>query len=232
MGLDAVEIVMAVEDAFDIRLEDREVEKVRTPGQLIELVLEKVRVSDSTVCLTQRAFGRIRRVLTSHFAIPRQQIAPSMDLNKVLPRRIRPKFLTLLVVDIGLPSVPKLRRPSFIIVLLFWLVAATAAVPWFLLNRGSISMILGLSITVAATTSILAERLTRRWRSEFPIELQTVGTFAEWITTHKSDLASASTHAWTPDQVRARVKEIVIEHLGCKEHYREDALFVEELGLG
>jgi acyl carrier protein len=231
MGLDAVEIVMAVEDAFDIRLEDREVEKVRTPGQLIDLVLSKVRLTDSKVCLTQRAFGRIRRLLMSHFSIPRNQIAPAIDLNAVLPKSKRPEFLAIAAAEIGLPTVPKLARPSFIVVTLFWLVAASAAVPWVLLSLNSIQVLFGLSIAIVFIMAILAERLTRQWRSEFPVEVRTVGAFAEWITAHKSDLASATVQAWTRDQVRSRVKRIVIEQLGCEDHYREDALFVEDLGL-
>jgi acyl carrier protein len=42
MGLDAVEIVMAVEDAFGIQIEDSEAEKILTPAQLVELVMGKV----------------------------------------------------------------------------------------------------------------------------------------------------------------------------------------------
>ena len=42
MGMDGVEIVMAVEDAFDIRIEDSEAEKITTPAHLIEIVQAKV----------------------------------------------------------------------------------------------------------------------------------------------------------------------------------------------
>jgi hypothetical protein len=56
MGMDGVEIVMAVEDAFDITIADKEAEKIVTPRDLIELVMAKVRKSDMAVCLTQWRF--------------------------------------------------------------------------------------------------------------------------------------------------------------------------------
>jgi hypothetical protein len=50
---------------------------------------------------------------------------------------------------------------------------------------------------------------------------------------HKPDLATGlrSQNAWTREQVALRVREIVVEHLGCEAQYHEDALFVEDLGL-
>ncbi len=47
MGLDAVEIVMAVEEAFDIQIENSEAEKVLTPGQLVDLVLSNVQLTNT-----------------------------------------------------------------------------------------------------------------------------------------------------------------------------------------
>ncbi|HEY5043547.1 MAG TPA: hypothetical protein VIK53_16270 [Verrucomicrobiae bacterium] len=63
MGLDAVEIVMKVEETFDIAIEDREAEKILTPHALIELVMSKVGRTDRAVCLTQRAFHCFRASL-------------------------------------------------------------------------------------------------------------------------------------------------------------------------
>ena len=56
MGLDGVEIVMKVEEAFGITIDDAEAGKITTPGQLIELVLSKVGRTVDEACLTQRAF--------------------------------------------------------------------------------------------------------------------------------------------------------------------------------
>jgi hypothetical protein len=55
MGLDGVEILVQVEDTFDIRIEDADAEQMRTPGDFIESVWSKVAQADSTACLTRRA---------------------------------------------------------------------------------------------------------------------------------------------------------------------------------
>ena len=49
--------------------------------------------------------------------------------------------------------------------------------------------------------------------------------------THKADLATATVPAWTHDQIVARVREIVVDVLGCKPDFSEDANFVKDLGL-
>ncbi len=44
MGLDAVELVMAVEDEFGIVISDKEAEKIQTVGQLYDYVREAVKI--------------------------------------------------------------------------------------------------------------------------------------------------------------------------------------------
>jgi hypothetical protein len=75
-------------------------------------------------------------------------------------------------------------------------------------------------------------KLTRPLCTEFPKALQTIGELARWVMTHKGDLANASPSGWTRDQVSARVREIIVEHLGCKPDFNEDARFIEDLGMG
>jgi hypothetical protein len=63
MGLDAVEIVMEIEEAFDIHLEDAEVQRISTPRDMIEVVMSKVAQADAEGCLTQRALNLLRAAL-------------------------------------------------------------------------------------------------------------------------------------------------------------------------
>ncbi len=43
MGMDRVEIVLEIEEAFDVAVADSEAEKIITPRDLIELVMAKAR---------------------------------------------------------------------------------------------------------------------------------------------------------------------------------------------
>src|SRR5687767_10577499 len=81
MGMDGVEIVMAVEDAFAIELSDKEVEKCETPGDLVRLVLSKLNLQESEACQSQRAFFILRRATMKLLALPRTDIRPDARLT-------------------------------------------------------------------------------------------------------------------------------------------------------
>jgi hypothetical protein len=47
MGLDAVEILMGWEQAFDVKITDREAEKITTPRMAIHLITSKLEVKEN-----------------------------------------------------------------------------------------------------------------------------------------------------------------------------------------
>ena len=61
MGLDGVELVMAIEEGFGVTIADAEAEGCVTPAAMIDLVFHKLRASDERVCVSQRAFHLVRR---------------------------------------------------------------------------------------------------------------------------------------------------------------------------
>ena len=86
MGLDSVEIVLGWEEAFGIRLANEEVEVLRTPAQAVALIAGKLGASENRggVCLSMRAFGRVRRALVECANIERAQIRPKTILRNLL----------------------------------------------------------------------------------------------------------------------------------------------------
>jgi hypothetical protein len=87
------------------------------------------------------------------------------------------------------------------------------------------------SIT-AVGMGFLAKAATRAGCAEFPPQAATVGDLSRWIVAHKTDLVPSTPGKWTREQVAARIRDIAVEQLGCAETYREDASFVQDLGLG
>ncbi len=61
MGLDAVMIVISVEDTFGIKISDPEAVNLRTPDQLAALVAERVQALPDDLCITQQTYYRLRR---------------------------------------------------------------------------------------------------------------------------------------------------------------------------
>jgi hypothetical protein len=88
-----------------------------------------------------------------------------------------------------------------------------------------------LAIAVICVCAAVAASVTKPFCKEFPQGLQTVGDLARWVMTHKADLATATAPGWTREQITIRVREIIVEQLGCKPDFSEDANFVKDLGL-
>lgn len=231
MGLDGVEIVMAVEEGFDIRIENAEAEQIRTPGDLINLVANKVGCAHTAACLSQRAFNRVRKVLADRCDVERKLITPGTDLRNVLPPEHRNVLLGHLRSDLQIGSTPALERRA---VVTYPLIAAAllagAAMASTLWKFNGAAAVLAGGAT-AALFGFVAEKSTRWLRTEFPGHLRTIGHLSHWIVAHSPSLAGTAVTAWTRDQIALRVREIVIDQLGCEEQYREDARFIEDLGM-
>lgn len=58
-----------------------------------------------------------------------------------------------------------------------------------------------------------------------------MGDLPHSIVAHKTDLAPPTPWKWTREPVAAQIRDINIEQLLCAETYREDASFVQDLGL-
>jgi acyl carrier protein len=232
MGLDGVELVLAVEETFDIQIDDNDAAKIQTPRMLIDCVLGKVTTVTATSCLTQRAFNLVRRSLLHHGGWKRSEIKPSTSLARLVTKSQRRELLKKVTIDLGMDKPPEFVRPGWVNTLLLCgpVLAGGAAGVATGHVLGSFSVIV--FIVVAVATGAIGTRLTRPLRVEFPQNLQTIGDLSRWVMAHKGDLANATPSGWTRDQVAARVREIVVDVLNIKPDFSEDASFVKDLGLG
>ena len=90
MGLDGVEIVLAVEEEFGVPISDAEAESLRTPGMIIDYICSTVldpsavgvRNTDGVLrCSTQRAFYRIRKAILESTTSRRSALLPETELR-------------------------------------------------------------------------------------------------------------------------------------------------------
>jgi len=108
MGLDGVEILMAVEERFGISIPDEEAEITFTPGKLINLVLTKVRQADFSQCESRRAFYALRRALMKLTGVSRKAVRPEAELAELLPPRNRTEQWRELRAALGAVRWPRL----------------------------------------------------------------------------------------------------------------------------
>jgi acyl carrier protein len=244
MGLDGVEIVMKVEEAFGISIDDGEAGKIATPGQLIDLVLSKVGRTVDEACLTQRAFHRVRAALMRHMGVSRKQIRPDVLLGSLFPRSTRKEDVRQISGEIGLRKEIDFVRPAWVTgpimagIFVGGIVTAifvdchpftshnlflnVVLVPLPIIAAGLFVTIFGW-VAVAATNSV---------RIEFQSSVATIGDLSRWIVVNSPDVVKAQPGQWSREQVSEIVREIVIDVLGCNKEYREDAHFVKDLGMG
>lgn len=108
MGLDTVEFVLAVEEAFQIAIPDEEVQKMLTPRNVVDYVFARLSGTADRLCLEQRAFYRLRRATMRVFETPRSAVTASTPWQKILPGRSRRHNWRLLHQTAGTPQWPRL----------------------------------------------------------------------------------------------------------------------------
>jgi len=247
MGLDGVELVMAVEEEFGLEISDADAEKLRTPRDLIDVVCAKMAaVKPGGVCQSQHAFYQLRRALCRQTGQPRKTITPATRLVDLLPTDMREPAWQKLRDAIQPERWPSpVRSPGLVrgvmnAVCLAGIVAAFAVIPgsWGKIAPDSFAYtlidacgLLGarllLLLAVSGTLGVLAVLLTRSQRRYLPLKCQRVGELAKLVRKREPDAALP------PDKVAAKVRDIVMEQLGVSaERYREDADFVKDFGMG
>ena len=76
MGLDIVEYVMNVEEAFGVMIPDADAERIRTVRMLVDYLHDRAFVPAPGACLTQRAFYHLRRAVDGRAGLPVRRLRP------------------------------------------------------------------------------------------------------------------------------------------------------------
>lgn len=108
MGLDSVEFIMAVEEAFQIAISDKDASRMAKPGDVVKHILARVGGDDSLACLEQRAFYKVRVATIRVLAQPRGAIKPDTYWDSILPGDQRRRNWNLLHQATGTPWWPQL----------------------------------------------------------------------------------------------------------------------------
>jgi acyl carrier protein len=240
MGLDAVEIVMKVEETFDIAIADSEAEKIVTPGQLIDLIQSKVERTDHAACLTQRAFYRLRASLVRQLGVHRSKIKLETSLATLFPRPNRRTNFHAVAADIGVTKEIGFVRPGWLIILIVaatvicWMIVLTSLASRPVSAGSILTNVLSpgiFALCFAALFCLSALYATRWMRIEFKSPVIDVAHLSRWIVAHAPYVVQAPPGQWHRTQIAELTRAIVIENLGCEKQYREDANFVKDLGL-
>ena len=86
MGLDSVELLVAIEETFDIEFSDSEAEKIYTVGDFYNGVWSKIKQKESNKCKSAMLFYKLRSFLQERYGIARQDLKLNTDLDTIIPK--------------------------------------------------------------------------------------------------------------------------------------------------
>ncbi len=228
MGLDAVVLLMDVEDHFGITIRDSELEPFRTVGDMVTFIQSRLETARESPCLTLPLFLRLRHVVREIAGEERLRIRP----NELVERRLSASGRRLLWKRLPslLDSPPRdLRRPTW----LRWLMAAVTIPPLVasvLLALSIDPSILPLPFAVAGLVILVLLWVTKPlcsvppdgWRTFGEITLHLVGTRA----------ATKQLNLRTEDEILTELRPLIASTLGVKPaEVVFNARFIEDLGM-
>ena len=239
MGLDGVELIMAVEEEFGVELSDADAGKLRTPRDLVDCVFGKIQAAQGETCRSQRAFYRLRRAICAQTGALRKTGTPATPLADLLPKDLKDPIWQVLrrTVEAEKWRWPGLVRPPGLVralangVCLFSIVASFVLVPRVLPSLADGLGLFGARVVVllaaACVLGPLAALLTRPQRRYLPVKIKRVGDLARlWPS------INPAAFSLTREQVAEKIRTIVQEQLGVTpEKYREDGDFVRDFGM-
>jgi hypothetical protein len=86
---DIEDLLVKVENSFDIKFGDTELTEIMTFGQLCDLIANKIQLDNSDDCTSQQAFYKLRHAISSTLQIDNKTISTDFPLVNLLPRQSR-----------------------------------------------------------------------------------------------------------------------------------------------
>lgn len=127
MGLDSIELVMRVEETFDVKFSDQVLAETRTVGDLYLVLLtllhtrmvtkENCSTDTEGRCVSSRLFYCIRRLLVNSGSVSRKEVRVDQPLERLIPWWRRRKFWRQFQKETGY-RLPSLKRPGWMVAFL------------------------------------------------------------------------------------------------------------------
>ena len=86
MGLELIEYILAVEDAFELDIPDADAARLETPAKLIDYLCARLGEAADGPPLLQTVYYRLRAALATELNVPRSRIAPDSTLAELTTR--------------------------------------------------------------------------------------------------------------------------------------------------
>lgn len=231
MGLDTVELVMEIEEAFDISIPDDRASKMLTVGDVYEFILEKT--ADSTLksdtCLSAATFYEFRKHVHS-LGLSHSEIRPKTKLDRVIPFIGRRTYWQKLSSRMDL-RFPCLVRPSWLVLLNCILVAIAVSVSF--LGFAGQNLVSGIVVAAAigCISTAMLMFLTRPFAIYPPTSCITIRDLVTNLISINYNVLATRYSTRSQTDVWNALQLIVAEQLGVdRSMVVPHARFVQDLG--
>lgn len=229
MGLDAVQLIMDVEDHFGISIQNSEAERLRSVGDLVALVQSRVNAAHAATCPTLSSFLLLRSCVREIANDDRLRVRTSTRVVDALSSSERQRLWNRLHEFLG-AAPPRLRRPRVMRKILLFLVLASIVSA--MASAAAIDLaVLPLTLALTAIFTIVLHYVTLPFRIVPPDGLTTFGAISQRIA--GVTVATKQLHLRSLEEILNEVKPIVVDALGVDaSEVVPTARFIEDLGMG
>lgn len=84
MGLDFVELIISIEDAFDISIDDEEAENIVTVGDCHKFILKKIGNREVKSWSDKQVWEAMKNIIVSELGVKPEEVIPSAEFIKDL----------------------------------------------------------------------------------------------------------------------------------------------------
>lgn len=239
MGLETVELVMEVEDRFDIKVSDADAERVISVGDLHVLVCKLLELDAPRRCLTRPMFYRVRSELIDLSGVKRAAIRPRTRVEDILPRRVRRQVWPALGQRLGI-ELPALRINAGAHTAVTGLVMLSSLAiffGWALIFAFPSAAAFSIWLSVALGGALLAfvtYQVARPFSATVPVGCETLAALTRAaVVRDPATPSDAAGDVWSPQAVYEELRSMIVETLGVKpEAVTPNAEFIRDFGAG
>ena len=230
MGLELVELALAIEIEFDIHIPDAKLEEILTPRDYVEYIVEEHKRKIEKGYTFQKGFYKLRRIFIEELGLKREDIKPCSKLEVLLQPNIRKSWKKLnkaLDKKLHYHTLYINKTGNMVILGLLTLIA------FFMNQNDSIEFtfpaLFGALMFLSIWGTFFSIILRPIFGKKVPSYLKTISSLLCFLGYTQRTYTSHKNYGY----VAERVLEISIEQLGVSsDEITLDSHFVDDLGVG
>lgn len=197
------DVLLKIQRSFNIKLDSEGLKDADTLGNLCDIIVNKISLTNTDSCTTQHAFYQLRNAIATATGTDKCTIKPQTRLSKVFPRENRLSLLSAIEKELGF-SINLLQPRQWIIAIFISILGGSLAGCCYNWQAGITGIII----------SLICLKIAGKFGKE--IRLKTVGDLANQISRENYLKARRNPCAINKNEIEQKVKEIFVNDLNLQ----------------